>query len=104
MGDDLILRFLNLDHLPELGRLARFPPADHFRARFKYTHQFPRYIDVSTQHASSASPDHLSHARQHGLQISPQPLQHQSLLVVSIASHTAGAPLPEALRLVASLA
>jgi len=33
MGDDLILRFLNLDHLPELGRLARFPLADHFRAR-----------------------------------------------------------------------
>src|SRR5947199_2637077 len=63
MGDDLILRFLNLDHLPELGRLARFPLADHFRARFKYTHQFPRYMDVSTQHASSALPDHLSHAR-----------------------------------------
>src|SRR5438132_1327277 len=89
MGDDLILRFLNLDHLPELGRLARFPLADHFRARFKYTHQFPRYMDVSTQHASSALPDHLSHARQHGFQIFPQPLQNQFLLVVFSAFQTA---------------
>src|SRR5438094_4171987 len=104
MGDDLILRFLNLDHLPELGRLARFPLADHFRARFKYTHQFPRYMDVSTQHASSALPDHLSHARQHGFQIFPQPLQNQFLLVVFSAFHTAGDLLPEALRLVDYLA
>jgi hypothetical protein len=45
VGYDLVLRFLNLDHLSKLGRLARFPLSDHFRARLKYTHQFPRYVD-----------------------------------------------------------
>jgi hypothetical protein len=48
VGDDLVLRFLNLNHLPKLGRLTRFPLADHFRTRLKHTHQFPRYMDVST--------------------------------------------------------
>src|SRR5207344_2406987 len=61
VSNDLVLRFLNLNHLSKLGRLARFPLSDHFRARLKYTHQFPRYMDVSTQHASPALPHHLLH-------------------------------------------
>src|ERR1700758_1471536 len=50
VGDDLVLRFFNLNHLPKFGRLTRFSLADACRTRLEHSSQFPRYMDVSTQH------------------------------------------------------
>src|SRR5207247_7557148 len=49
--DALRFRFLDLDHLAELGRLGGFTLTDHFGVRLEQAHELAGYVSVALEDA-----------------------------------------------------
>src|SRR6266700_2458341 len=68
VGNDLVLRFLQLDQLAKLVGLARLPLAYDFCVRFKHTDQFVRRLGQASQDSCLGLPHHSAHLIGHGFQ------------------------------------
>src|SRR5215469_2306656 len=78
VGDNLMLRFLQLDQFAELRWLVRFPLADNLRLRLKHTHNLLFRLRHPFHHPRLRLPDHLLHALRHHLQLLLERLQRSS--------------------------
>src|ERR1039458_6372128 len=61
VNDNLILRFLDLDHLAEFGGLARLALANGFGTGLEHTEQFALDVSVPAEHPRLGLPHHLLH-------------------------------------------
>src|SRR5215470_6505328 len=78
VGDNLMLRFLQLDQFAELRWLVRFPLADNLRLRLKHTHNLLFRLRHPFHHPRLRLPDHLLHALRHHLRLLLERLQRSS--------------------------
>src|SRR5437879_6459147 len=72
VGDDLVLRFLQLHQLAKLVGLARLPFAYDFRVRFKQTDQFVWKLGQASEHSCFGLPHHPPHLIGHSFQLLAQ--------------------------------
>src|ERR1022692_517745 len=71
-SDDLIFAFLDLDHLAELGGLARLALSDDLGGRLEDADQFLGHVRVATEHSRPGLLHHLFHPRRHRDQLLTQ--------------------------------
>lgn len=73
-NDDLVLGFLKLDHLPELGGLAGFAFANDFCVRLEDADQLAFGSGIAAEHACLALTNHLLYKGDERVQSTPQTL------------------------------
>ena len=72
MSDDLILRFLHLDQLAKLVRLAGFALAYDLRVRLKQAHKFLGKLGYASQYSRLGLPHHRAYLFAHNFQPFPK--------------------------------
>src|SRR6185369_7209047 len=87
IGNDLILGFLNLDHLAKLGWLAGFPLANDFGGRLEKAGQFLGDMRVAAEDPLFGLPDYLLDARHHDIQLFTQAFQSRFLQPICGSLH-----------------
>src|SRR3954454_6987047 len=75
VGDDLILGFLNLDHLPELGGLTGLALANDFGGGLEDTDQLLGNMRIAAKDPLLGLSHYLLDARHEGVQFFSQPFQ-----------------------------
>src|SRR5271169_534757 len=98
-GDDLILPFLNLDHLAEFGGLARLALTDDFGARLEDADQLLGYMRVATENSRTSLLHHLLHPRRHRVQLFAQAFEGGLFEDIARCLHARRDLAREALRL-----
>ncbi len=81
--DDLVFRLLNLDHLAELGGLARFSFADDFGGVFKQTDDLTGRVGDTVDDPGARLAHHLLHTGKHRVDLFFHALQGRLLQHVS---------------------
>src|SRR6516164_7095736 len=100
VGNNLILGFLYLHQLAELGRLAHFALADDFRRGFEHAHDLARRVGDTSKNPRGGLSQHLVDQGNHRIQLSFYPPQYRLLFLIRRSLHSAVNLLGEPLRLV----
>src|ERR1035441_8988566 len=98
-SDDLILRFLDLHHLAELGGFARLALPDDFGARLEDADQFLGHVCIATEDPRTGLLHHLLDSRRHRVQLFAQAFEGGLPKDVARCFHTRRDLPREALRL-----
>src|SRR6202165_719643 len=89
---DLILRFLDFDHLAEFGRLTGLAFPNDFRVRLKHAKELVLGSRVASQHAFPRLLHHLLYSRNHFVELLFGFLQNNPRAFFDLAGDLAGEP------------
>ena len=103
VGNNLILGFLNLHQLAELGGLVRFALADDFRRGFEHADDLAGCVGDAPKNSRGGLSQHLVEQRNHRIQLLFHPPKYRLLFRIHRSLHAAVDLLQEPLRLVPHL-